>query len=212
MILQSSIRDKFLSRLKKYMELMRAGNPMDMETDISAITTAEQKKKIESMVDDGLNEGAEMYFQKDIGRAVPKSGMYYPPTLLTGVSNDMDVGREEIFGPVLSVIEFEKESDAVEISNSSSYGLAAGVWSKNMDKAKRVAQSLQTGTIWLNEYHLLSAAAPRGGFKNSGIGRELGLEGITEYTQTRHIFVNEGRNDMDDVVYGLVVPNGDEEE
>lgn len=211
LILQSSIRDKFLSRLKRYMEIMRSGNPLDMETDISAITTAEQKRKIESMVKDGLGEGAKLYFQKNMGFTLPAGGMYYPPTLLTDVSNDMEVGKEEIFGPVLSVMDFDKESEAIEISNSSSYGLAAGVWSKNMEKAKRVAQSLETGTIWLNEYHLLSAAAPRGGFKNSGIGRELGLEGIIEYTQTRHIFINEGKNDMDDVVYGLVVPNDDEE-
>lgn len=212
LILQSSIRDRFLSRLKRYMEIMRSGSPLDMETDVSAITTPEQRRKIEQMVEQGLGEGARMYFQKNLGETVPSGGMYYPPTLLTDVSNDMEVGREEIFGPVLSVIEFDREPDAVEISNSSNYGLAAGVWSKDLNKAKRVAQSLETGTVWLNEYHLLSAAAPRGGFKNSGIGRELGLEGIVEYTQTRHIFVNDGKNDMDDVVYGLVVPEDNEEE
>lgn len=212
LILQSSIRDRFLSRLKRYMEIMKSGNPLNMETDVSAITTEKQKIKIETMVEKGVNDGANIYFQKQLGSSVPQTGMYYPPTLLTEVSNDMEVGREEIFGPVLSVMEFDNESDAIEISNSSNYGLAAGVWSDDLNKARRVASSLETGTIWMNEYHLLSAAAPRGGFKNSGIGRELGLEGIMEYTQTRHIFMNPGSNEMDDVVYGLVVSDDHDSE
>ncbi len=212
LILQSSIRDRFLSRLKKHMEMMKSGNPMDMETDISAITTPQQKAKIETMVERGLSDGAKVFFQKNLGTSTPEGGMYYPPTLLTEVSNDMEIGNEEIFGPVLSVMEFEHESEAVEISNSSIYGLAAGVWSLDKQRAKRVASSLESGTVWMNEYHLLSAAAPRGGFKNSGIGRELGLEGTIEYTQTRHIFMNSGESELDDVVYGLVLSNSDDGE
>jgi acyl-CoA reductase-like NAD-dependent aldehyde dehydrogenase len=205
LILQSSIREKFLLKLRESMEKMRAGNPLDMETDVSAITTEEQKSKIESMVDGGLGAGARMYYQKPISQVVPKGGLYYAPSLLTDVPESSQLAREEIFGPVLVALEFDNEDDAVRVANDTDYGLAAGVWSKDLEKAKRVAGEIDAGTVWINEYHLLSAAAPRGGFKKSGIGRELGLEGIMEFTQTRHIFVNEG-TDIDEVAYGLILP------
>jgi len=176
-----------------------------METDVSAITTEEQKSKIETMVEGGLGRGAHMYYQKPIARAVPKGGLYYSPSLLTDVPESSEVAREEIFGPVLVALDFDNEEDAVRLANDTDYGLAAGIWSKDLQKAKRVASEIDAGTVWVNEYHLLSAAAPRGGFKKSGIGRELGLEGIMEFTQTRHIFVNEGA-DIDEVAYGLILP------
>jgi acyl-CoA reductase-like NAD-dependent aldehyde dehydrogenase len=206
LIVQSSIREKFLSKLKGAMERMRAGHPSDMETDVSAITTEEQKRKIESMVESGLDGGARIYYQKPIAEAVPKDGLYYPPSLLTDVPGSSELAREEVFGPVLVALEFDGESDAIAIANDTEYGLAAGVWSQDIKKAKRVASEIDAGTVWVNEYHLLSAAAPRGGFKKSGIGRELGLEGIAEFTQTRHIFVNEGA-DIDEVAYGLILPD-----
>ncbi len=205
LIVQSSIRDSFLAKLKASLEKMRAGNPLDMQTDISAITTAEQRTKIETMVEGGIEQGANVYYQKQISDAVPPGGIYFAPTLLTGVSNDMPVGREEIFGPVLVALDFDTEDEAVGLANDSEYGLAAGVWSKDAEKAKKVAGRIEAGTVWVNEYHLLSAAAPRGGFKRSGIGRELGLEGMLEFTQTRHIFVAENA-DIDEVAYGLVLP------
>jgi acyl-CoA reductase-like NAD-dependent aldehyde dehydrogenase len=205
LIVQSSIRDKFLERVREGMERMRAGNPLDMETDVSAITTQEQKEKIETMVEGSLGQGATMYYQKQISQLVPKEGLYYAPSLLTDVPEHAQLAREEIFGPVLAAFEFENEKEAVDMANDSEYGLAAGVWSKDAEKAKRVAGRIDAGTIWVNEYHLLSAAAPRGGFKKSGIGRELGLEGVMEFTQTRHIFVNEG-GDIDEVAYGLILP------
>ena len=188
------------------MERMRAGNPLEMETDVSAITTAEQKRKIETLVDAGMKQGARVYYQKQISAAVPPGGIYYAPTLLTGVSNDMRLAREEIFGPVLVALEFEGEDEAAELANDTEYGLAAGVWSRDVEKAKRVAGRIDAGTVWVNDYHLLSAAAPRGGFKRSGTGRELGLEGIMEFTQTRHIFISED-GDIDEVAYGLILPD-----
>ena len=205
LIVQSSIRDKFLSKARDLMEKMRAGNPLEMETDISAITTSDQKKKIETMVEDGINQGAQVYFEKKIAGAVPRGGLYFAPTLLTGASDEMEIAREEIFGPVLVTLEFETEDQAIQIANNSEYGLAAGVWSGDLERAKKVAGSIDAGTVWVNDYHLLSAAAPRGGFKKSGIGRELGLEGMMEFVQTRHIFVSES-SDIDDVAYGLVFP------
>jgi acyl-CoA reductase-like NAD-dependent aldehyde dehydrogenase len=204
LLVQSSIRAKFLEKLKGAMESMRAGNPFDMETDVSAITTEEQRKKIERMVSGGVDAGAHVYYQKQIAHLVPKGGFYFPPSVLTEVPERSELAREEVFGPVLSASEFETEDQAVQSANDTDFGLAAGVWSGDRERAKRVASLIDAGTVWVNEYHLLSAAAPRGGFKKSGVGRELGLEGMMEFLQTRHIFVNEG-GDIDDVAYGLVL-------
>lgn len=205
LVVQSSIREKFLGKLKESMERMRAGNPLEMETDVSAITTEDQKRKIETMVDEGVNQGASVYYQKKITPFVPQGGLYYPPTLLTSTPGGNRLTRDEVFGPVLVVLDFDSENKAVDIANDTEYGLAAGVWTKDLEKAKRVASQVDAGTVWVNTYHLLSAAAPRGGFKKSGVGRELGLEGLLEFTQTRHIFVSPG-TDLDEVAYGLVLP------
>ncbi|BAB59541.1 betaine aldehyde dehydrogenase [Thermoplasma volcanium GSS1] len=205
LLVQSSIKDKFLNLLKSKIEKMRPGNPMSMETDISAITTKNQRDKIEKMVNSGLKDGSVIFYQKSIDGSVPKGGLYFPPTILDKVSEDMEVAKEEIFGPVLSVMEFDDEADAIDKANMTDYGLAAGVWTQDSEKATRVASSIEAGTVWINEYHLLSAAAPRGGFKNSGVGRELGLDGIMEFTQTRHLFVSHGSTDQDTVAYGLVL-------
>jgi acyl-CoA reductase-like NAD-dependent aldehyde dehydrogenase len=206
LLVQKEIRDEFVEKIKRILSLMKPGNPMDMLTDISAITTLEQKRKIETMVETGLREGANVLFRKELGKLVPDGGFYFPPLLVSDVTSEMELGREEVFGPVLSVMEFEREKDAVEIANDTRYGLASGVWTKDIRKALRVGRQIEAGTVWINDYHLLSAAAPRGGFKESGIGRELGFEGILEYTQTRHLFVNSGNGAVEDIAYGLVVP------
>ncbi len=203
LLIQSSIREKFVSRLKERLSAMKPGNPADFETEISAITNREQKNRIERMVAGGVRSGAIVEYAKNM-EGSPSGGLYYPPTLLSSVTPDMEVGREEIFGPVLSIMEFTTEEEAIQIANSSRYGLAAGIWSMDRARCMRVASRLQAGTVWINEYHLLSAAAPRGGFKDSGIGRELGLEGILEYTQTRHLFINKGETDLDEAAYGLI--------
>jgi acyl-CoA reductase-like NAD-dependent aldehyde dehydrogenase len=204
LLISSRIRDRFLARMKTYLEGMRVGSPMDMETEVSAITTEKQRQKISDMVETGTRDGARVYYSKNM-QGAPDLGLYFPPTILTDVPSESEVAREEIFGPVLSVSEFDTDEEAVEIANSSRYGLAAGVWSRNIKRARDMGSRLESGTVWINEYHLLSAAAPRGGFKDSGVGRELGTEGILEYTQTRHLFISRGKTDQDDVAYGLIL-------
>jgi acyl-CoA reductase-like NAD-dependent aldehyde dehydrogenase len=205
LLVQSSIRERLLKKMESYLERMRAGNPLDMETDVSAITTLEQRRKIETIVESSLNSGAKLVYSKDVSKDVPERGIYYPPSIIGSVSKEMDAAREEIFGPVLAVMEFDSEEEAIQLANETDYGLAAGVWSSDLNRARRVAESILAGTVWINEYHLLSAAAPRGGFKKSGIGRELGLEGVLELTQTRHLFINEGESELSEVAYNLVV-------
>ena len=206
LLVQSSIRARLLERIKHYLDRMRAGNPLDMETDIGAITNSEQLRRIEEMHAEAVRGGAVEFCRKELRGAVPSGGLYFPPTVLAGVYPDMHIAREEVFGPVLAVMEFDSDRDAAEIANNTRYGLAAAVWSSNASRARRLAGKIDAGTVWINDYHLPSAAAPRGGFKESGIGRELGLEGMLEYTQTRHIFTSSSDNAASDIAYGLVVP------
>lgn len=204
LIVENSIREKFMAALAGGIKAMRTGNPMDMETDVGSITTKAQLSKITELVNSGISEGAKEFYVKKM-ESVPDKGLFYPPTILENVNSGMQVYREEIFGPVLTVTGFDTEEEAVQIANDTRYGLAAAIWTVNMEKAKRVGSRIEAGTIWINQHHLPSAAAPRGGFKDSGVGRELGLEGIMEYTQTRHLFINEKGIDFDDVAPGLVV-------
>lgn len=206
LLIDSEVSSRFLPRLRAMVEEMRFGNPLEMETDISAITTRPQIERIDHMVDDAVCSGAEFYLKREVDQSVPSGGLYYPPTILTGVSHDMVIAREEVFGPVLTCIEFDGEDEAVEMANDTNYGLAAGVWTNNVSRAQRVAQSLHAGTVWINDYHMLSSAAPRGGFKDSGIGRELGTEGLFEFTQTRHLFFGDSTGSLDEIAYGLVSP------
>jgi acyl-CoA reductase-like NAD-dependent aldehyde dehydrogenase len=191
--------------MERHLNAMKAGNPLDMETEISAITTQDQLKKITELVHEGSSQGAAVIFQRDIADQVPDKGLFFPPTILGNVDQSMTVAREEIFGPVLTVTEFGSTDEAIRMANSSRYGLASGLWTRDMEAAKQIGSQIEAGTVWINDYHLLSAAAPRGGFKKSGIGRELGLEGILEYTQTRHLFLNQRESDFDRVAYGLII-------
>jgi acyl-CoA reductase-like NAD-dependent aldehyde dehydrogenase len=210
LIVHSSVREKLISRMTEHLRKMKAGNPMDMETEISAITTGDQLKKIGNLVREGESQGARILYQRELGDSVPEDGFYFPPTILDNVTDAMTVAREEIFGPVLAVSEFTNVDEAVRIANSSKYGLASGLWTRDMKTAIDFGSRIEAGTVWINEYHMLSAAAPRGGFKKSGTGRELGLEGILEYTQTRHLFINEKESDFDRVAYGLIISDQDE--
>lgn len=205
LLIQSDVKDRLLERMKLLMGKMKAGNPIDMETDIGAITTREQRNKIQSMLQGGLDSGANLFYSRDISGDVPENGLYFSPSILTEVHNDMEVATEEIFGPVLTVTEFEKDSEAADLANHSKYGLAAGIWSGSTSRANALADEIDSGTVWINDYHMISAAAPRGGYKDSGIGRELGLEGILEYTQTRHLFFGSEENTLGEIAYGLVV-------
>jgi aldehyde dehydrogenase (NAD+) len=138
-------------------------------------------------------------------------GYFVQPTLFTDVTNDMRIAQEEIFGPVLAVLKYDGVDEAVTMANDSIFGLSAGVWSKDMDKAKAVASRLRSGTIWINEWHMLSERAPFGGYKQSGIGREFGDEGLNEYTEIKTLYVDDAKTRDKKPWYDMVVARKKEE-
>ena len=147
----------------------------------------------------GVEEGATVAVGGSRPAGLPK-GYYVEPTILTDVKNTMKVAQEEIFGPVLVVIRYKNIDEAIKIANDSIYGLGGAVWSRDNDKAMEVAKRVRTGTMWINEYHMLSVAAPFGGYKQSGIGREFGLDGMLEYMQIKHIHVDQVRQSRGQVL------------
>lgn len=164
---------------------------MDPATDIGPLISAKQKARVEKYIALGQEEGCKVAFQ-DVTPAAPglADGHWVAPTILTGASNDMRVAREEIFGPVLVVIKYADDAEAVAIANASEYGLSAGVWSTDNQRALAIARQLESGTVWLNDWHMVNAMFPFGGMKQSGLGRELGPNALDEYTEQKFVHVD----------------------
>jgi aldehyde dehydrogenase (NAD+) len=191
----ASIHDEVVSRLVDAAETLRVGSAMDFETDVGPLVHRTQYETVERYVQIGLSEGAKLATG---GARVEieglEAGYYYKPTIFTGVENSMRIAQEEIFGPVLAVIRYDSVEDAIKMANDSIYGLGGGVWSRDIQRALAVAKRIRTGTVWVNDYHLLSAYAPFGGYKQSGVGRELGAWGLREYQQTKYIHLDQTPN------------------
>ncbi|HEX6241060.1 MAG TPA: aldehyde dehydrogenase family protein, partial [Polyangiales bacterium] len=190
LLLPDSLHDQFLARLKTRLEELRIGYQLDPKTRMGPLVSKKQLESVAEYVRIGRAEGAELVTG---GQQVEVKGFagghYYAPTLFANVNNNMRIAREEIFGPVLSVLRYRDEEEAIAIANDSPYGLAGGVWSKDVAHAERVAAQVRTGTLWINDYHAFSDLAPFGGYKQSGIGRELGHWGLEEYTELKHIHI-----------------------
>jgi len=189
LLLQESIKDEFLARLKAFTATIKVGDPADPATTMGPVINEQQLEKVARYVHVGQEEGAAMVCGGGRLTGEPYDrGLYVQPTIFDGVRNDMTIAREEIFGPVLSVITFKDADEALRIANDTIYGLAAAVWTRNIDTAFRMAKGLQAGTVWVNAYHAAGLPyMPYGGYKQSGIGRELGHEGLAEYTETKAI-------------------------
>ncbi len=178
LLLQESIVDDFLTKLQSRMAKIRVGDPLDKNTDLGAINSAAQLSKIKELSESGTKEGANIW---SAPCSLPNKGFWYPPTIFTGVTQAHRIAREEIFGPVLSVLTFRTPQEAMEKANNTPYGLSAGIWTEKGSKILWAAQQLKAGVIWANTFNKFDPASPFGGYKESGWGREGGRHGLTAY-------------------------------
>ena len=191
LLVQNSIREAFTEKLLDVARSAKIGDPMQAETHVGPVTTAPQYQKILDYIEIANGEGARCILGgKPAEGPGILGGQFVEPTIFTDVSNDMRIAQEEVFGPVLSIIGFEDEAEAVSIGNDVIYGLAAGVWTSNIGRAVRMSQALRAGTVWVNTYRAISYMMPFGGMKHSGLGRESGVESIREYLETKSVWIN----------------------
>jgi acyl-CoA reductase-like NAD-dependent aldehyde dehydrogenase len=178
LLVQESIADDLLHRLKRRLSTLRLGDPLDKNTDIGAINSLEQLERIRHLAGVGDDEGAERWTAEC---DLPAKGYWFPPTVFTGVTQAHRIAREEIFGPVLSVLTFRTPAEAVEKANNTPYGLSAGVWTDKGSRILKIANSLRAGVVWANTFNRFDPASPFGGYKESGYGREGGRHGLAAY-------------------------------
>jgi aldehyde dehydrogenase (NAD+) len=183
LLVQEAVADKLIEKLRARMEKLRVGDPLDKAVDIGAIVAPVQLERIQKLVQQGVEEGATLW---QPSWACPKEGLFYPPTLLTGVSPAATVAQVEIFGPVLVAMTFRTPAEAIALANNTTYGLAASVWTENVNLALDWARKIKAGTVWINSTNLFDAASGFGGYRESGYGREGGREGMYEYLHEAH--------------------------
>ena len=179
LLVQESIAEMFVSKLKNRIDVLRVGNPLDKNTDVGAINSKAQLDRITELVDSGVTAGAEIY-QSAVCR-LPTTGYYFKPTVFTGVTQSHRIAREEIFGPVLSVLTFRTLEEAVEKANNTMYGLSAGVWTDKGSRILKMSTLLKAGVVWANTFNKFDPSSPFGGYKESGFGREGGRQGLMDY-------------------------------
>jgi aldehyde dehydrogenase (NAD+) len=189
LLVQRSIHDRFVAMLVDFMRDMKLGDPALPDTQIGPIATRPQFEKILGYLDVARGEGARCVLggraRTDLG-----SGWFVEPTIFTGVRNDMRIAQEEVFGPVLAVLPFDDEHDAIRIGNDIRFGLAAAVWTRDLRRAMLLTDQLKAGTVWVNNYRATSFTSPFGGFKDSGIGRESGIDAVREYVETKCVWIS----------------------
>jgi (Z)-2-((N-methylformamido)methylene)-5-hydroxybutyrolactone dehydrogenase len=191
LLVQDSMHDAFMDRLVAFAKTAKMGDPMSLETQVGPVTTQPQYQKILGYIDIAKGEGAKCVLGgAKATRPECGSGWFVEPTIFDNVNNAMRIAREEVFGPVLSVIRFKDEDEAIAIANDTLYGLAAGVWTQSIKRSIKMAERLQAGTVWVNTYRAVSFTSPFGGYKRSGLGRENGQDAIWEYLQTKSVWIS----------------------
>ena len=190
-MVEAPIYDRVVAALTERMQKITLGSGFDQNTQMGPLISSEHRDKVERYVAEGRDEGAKLV----LGGARPdhpelQKGFFYLPTLFTECSNEMKIVQEEVFGPVITIEKFETEAEAIRRANSTIYGLSAGFWTRDPDRIDRVSRALKFGTVWVNDFNVYFTQAPWGGYKQSGMGRELGKMGLEEYTEVKHIFQN----------------------
>ncbi|MEM7207023.1 MAG: aldehyde dehydrogenase [Pseudomonadota bacterium] len=191
LLVHRSVHDQVVDGVVELARTARLGNPALNDTQVGPVTTHPHREKVLSYMDVAKADGAEAV----LGGGIPRdeslgNGWFVEPTIFTGVNNQMRIAREEVFGPILSIISFTEEDEAFAIANDSPYGLAAGVWTQNIGRTYRAADAIEAGTVWINTYRAVSFMAPFGGYKRSGLGRESGQEAIRSYLQTKTVWID----------------------
>jgi betaine-aldehyde dehydrogenase len=191
LLIQENIHDEFIEGLVKRAKKIKLGNGLDPETMMGPLISREHQEKVLSYISFGIEEGASLL----TGGGIPegddfKKGFFVQPTIFDNVDNKMKIAQEEIFGPVLSVITFSTVEEAIELANATSYGLAASIWTRDLYQAHHIAQKIRAGTIWINTYGTFFNEVPFGGYKESGLGRELGKAGLMEYTELKNVSID----------------------
>jgi acyl-CoA reductase-like NAD-dependent aldehyde dehydrogenase len=193
LLVDNSIKDEFIAKIADRTKKMVAGDPLDPKTRLGAISSKAQLERVLRYVEIGKQEGASLVAggaRTDIGTG---KGYFMQPTVFADVRPDMTLAREEIFGPVLAAIEFADVDEAIARANDSIYGLAAGIWTRDIKKAHYVASKLKAGTVWVNTYNMYDTAVPFGGYKQSGFGREMSQHALDYYTQIKSVWVDLNR-------------------
>ena len=191
LLVQEDIHDEFVDKLVAFAKTAKMGNPMEAQTQVGPVTNIPQYEKVLGYIDVAKGEGAETVLGgSKASRPECGSGWFVEPTIFTGVNNTMRIAQEEVFGPVLSVIPFKDDEEAIAVGNDVVFGLAAGVWTQNIRRALLMSEPLQAGTIWVNTYRAVSYMSPFGGYKRSGLGRENGQDAIRDYMQTKSVWIS----------------------
>jgi phenylacetaldehyde dehydrogenase len=185
-LIADSMYDRFAAAFVDKVSKLRVGSPLDNRTDIGPLIAKRQLDRVTKSIETGISEGATLAFGK---AQLPNRGWYVSPTVFTDVTNDMTIAQEEIFGPVVCLMRYRTEKEAIELANGTRFGLGMSIWTKDIARAHSVAEQLEAGVIWINDHHRIGPASPWGGFKESGIGRENGIDCYKDYTRLKNIIV-----------------------
>jgi aldehyde dehydrogenase (NAD+) len=194
LLVHKKIYDEFVGKLVERVQKLKVGDPFEQGTEMGPVVSERQLQTVLGYIESGKSEGAKVLTGG--GRAAVtgrEEGYFVQPTIFDGVKPGMKIAQEEIFGPVLSVMSFETEAEAIQLANSTIYGLVSGVWTKDLGRAHRMAKAIKAGTVWINDYNTFSAASPFGGYGQSGWGREMGEQALELYTQTKSVWVRTDR-------------------
>ncbi|MFE0726111.1 aldehyde dehydrogenase [Streptomyces mutabilis] len=203
LLVQRTIHDELVARVAARAQTIRLGDPLDLSSEMGPCATIEQLEKVMLFVERARADGLKVLCggQRPTAPELAE-GYFYEPTIVTGANNGHEIAREEIFGPVLTVIPFDSEAEAIEIANDTRFGLGAGVWTTDIKRAHRMAHAIRAGSVWVNCYRMLTYNMPFGGYKMSGIGRENGMDAVHEYTETKGVWIDLSNESRDPFVMG----------